>query len=186
VNWLNAEHRARTLRWGWLLWLAWLVAASALLLDDLRSGTLTIGLVLTAPFWALWVLWPAYIAWWFVRRWRARGALLGDWQGQYYEFDGHQVRVLARGDSVLFVAVDVFEALSIDEDARRTGRVRQIAGRDGLATDRATGFLCFSEKGLEAWLDRRNDLAVQKFRFWRDKQVIEPYRRRRELDERVS
>jgi hypothetical protein len=51
-----------------------------------------------------------------------------------------------------------------------------------LAPDPDTGMLCFSEKGLDAWLERRSDRVAHKFRIWRDKQVIEPYRRRRELE----
>jgi len=109
---LEQDPDKRVVRWGWLLWTAWAVIAGALFLDDVKSGTGTLSLVLVAPFWAMWLLWPLYRglrAWW---RWQHDSAW-AEWNGAYYEFDGRQVRVLMEGDSIWIVADDVFDALQL-------------------------------------------------------------------------
>jgi hypothetical protein len=175
------EPNPRIVRWGWLLWLLWLVVATALLIDDFKSGVLSLALVLSAPFWALWVGWPIYRGLGGWQRWQAR-ARGGRRDGGHYEFDGQPIRTFFDGDRILWSADDVFDALAIHVDARRAERVRQIVGRDGLTAEPASRLLCFSERGLNAWLDRRSEPAAHKFRLWIDKQVIQPYRRRRELE----
>jgi hypothetical protein len=58
------------LRWGWFLWVTWAVIGTGLLAEDVTGHALTLGLVLSAPFWALWLLWPLYRAWALLMRWR--------------------------------------------------------------------------------------------------------------------
>lgn len=181
----NTEPSPRVIRWGWLLWLLWLAVASSLLIDDFKSGTLNLALVLSAPFWALWAGWPIYRGLGWLQRWQTRSGV-GGVDGNYYEFDGQPIRIFFDGDRIFWNADDVFQALNIDADARRSDRVRQITGRDGLAPEPSSGLLCFSERGLEAWLDRRTGPEVQKFRLWVDRQVVRPYRRRRELEAPVE
>ncbi len=178
---INLNPSASTLRRGWLAWIAWLLIAAALLLQDLRGGVLTLALVLSAPFWALWAFWLLYrlVATW--QRWQAgRG---GDWHGRYYEFDGQQIRILFEGDALRYAADDIFDALRIEPDARRIERVRQIAGNDGIRHAPEHRLLCFSDRGLDAWLERRTDPAATGFRRWLESQVREPYRRRRDIDQ---
>lgn len=167
------------LRWGWFLWFAWILVGAGLLLQDLEAGNFVLGAVLVAPFWALWLLWPAYRGWaaW-VRlsrhsRWKA-------WQGNYYEFDGQQIRVLFDDDRVWFAADDVFDALRLEGRQRDPERGRLVAGRDGLAELPDSGLLVFSEPGLRAWLERRSDPDALKFARWVQTQVLDPYRRLRE------
>jgi hypothetical protein len=174
---INLHPSSTTLRRGWLAWGAWLVVASALLLQDLRGGVLTFALLLSAPFWALWIFWLFYR---LLATWRRLQADREDWHGHYYEFDGQRIRILFDGDALRYVADDVFDALRIESDARRPERVRQIAGRDGLANEPLRRLLCFSDRGLDAWLERRTDQQASKFRRWLDTQVREPSRRRRE------
>jgi hypothetical protein len=171
----------RILRWGWLIWFAWSVVAGALLLDDFKAGRLAIGIVLSAPFWALWLLWPLYRgAAGALRRYSA--SRWADWHGQYYEFDGRQVRVLFGDDgAVWFVADDVFAALKLEGRQRDPERARVIAGRDGLSFPPGEHVLAFSETGLRAWLERRTDTEANRFANWVDKQVIDPFRRRQQL-----
>jgi len=170
----------RTLRWGWVFWFSWLAVGGALLLGDIRGGFGTIGMVLAAPFWALWLLWALY------RGLRAflrvlLGAGWSRWSGQYFEFDGRQIRIVFDGDDVFFAAADVFDALGTSGLARDPERVRQVVGRDGVRALADGGLLCFSEKGLAAWLDRRTEPTAAKFARWVEMQVLRPYRRRREL-----
>lgn len=181
LSFLATDPDERVVRWGWTLWLLWGVIGGALVLADSKSGTLGFALVLTAPFWASWLLWPLYRGLRVWISWQAEGAW-GDWQGNYYEFDGRQIRVLFAGDAIWFVTADVLDALGIRGHQRNLERIRQIAGRDGLAQPPNGRLLAFTEVGLKAWLDRRTDLTAHKFRRWVDKQVIEPYRRRQELE----
>lgn len=170
----------RTLRWGWVFWFSWLAVGGALLLGDIRGGIPAIGLVLAAPFWALWLLWAIYRGLRFALR-LLHGAGWSRWSGQYFEFDGRQMRIVFDGDEVFFAAADVFDALGTTAAARDPERVRQVVGRDGLRMVSDAGLPCFSEKGLAAWLDRRTDPTAAKFARWIEMQVLRPYRRRREL-----
>jgi hypothetical protein len=179
-SFLATDPDERVVRWGWMLWVLWGVIGGGLLLADRKSGALGFALVLTAPFWGVWLLWPLYRGLRVWASWLAEGAW-SDWQGDYFEFDGRQIRILFAGDAVWFVAADVFDALGITGHQRNPERVRQVAGRDGLAVPPSGRLLAFSEVGLRAWLDRRTDLTAHKFRLWVDKQVLEPYRRRREF-----
>lgn len=178
-TWLEQDPDERVVRWGWLLWAAWAVIAGALFLEDVRAGTGTLSLLLVAPFWFMWLLWPLYRGlrvWW---RWQY-GEGWAEWNGTYYEFDGLQIRILMQGDSIWIVADDVFDALRLRGRQRDAARVREIAGRAGLVKPPGSKRLAFSEIGIKAWLDRRTDVTAHKFSYWLDKQVIAPYRKRQE------
>ena len=181
LSFLSRDPDERVLRWGWVLWIAWLAVGSALLLGDYRGGVFNVGLILAAPFWALWLLWALYrgarlvLQWLSHSRWKP-------WNGRYYEFDGHQVRIIFDAEDVFFAAADVFEVLGTAVTAREPERVRQVVGRDGLRNVPGSNLLCFSEKGLAAWLDRRTDRQAAQFARWVDTQVLRPHRRRRELE----
>jgi hypothetical protein len=181
-SWLEQDPDQRIVRWGWLIWLAWGVIGGALFLNDVKAGTGALSLVLVAPFWGMWLLWPAYRGargWW---RWHAERAW-ADWNGNYYEFDGRQIRILMQGDSIWIAADDVFEVLDLHGRQRDAARVRQIAGRDGLVRPPGSRLVAFSEIGIKAWLDRRTDTVAHKFSHWLDKQVITPYRKRQQMAE---
>jgi hypothetical protein len=178
---LSPDPGTTVLRWGWFLWVTWAVIGTGLLGEDIRSGAFALGAVLTAPFWAVWLLWPLYRGWALWMRW-ARHSRWQAWQGSYYEFDGRQVRVLFEGEQVWFAADDVFDALRLEGRQRDPERGRLVAGRDGLTELADSGLLAFSEAGLRAWLDRRTEPDAMKFARWIQFQVIEPYKRRRELD----
>ncbi len=180
VSWLEQDPDERIVRWGWTIWIAWGVIGGALFLQDVRSGIGALSLVLVAPFWGMWLLWPSYRAmrWWW--RWQYEGAW-AEWNGTYYEFDGRQIRILTQDDSIWIVARDVFDALDLHGRQRDAARVRQIAGRDGLIRPPGSRLLAFSEIGIKAWLDRRTDATAHQFAHWLDKQVIVPYRKRLEI-----
>ena len=169
------------MRWGWVLWFAWLAVGGALLLGDYRGGVLGLGAVLAAPFWGLWGMWALYRGGRTLLRWFGQSARRR-WSGSYYEFDGRQVRIQFDGDDVWFAAADVFDALGTTRSLRDPERVRAIVGRDGLKSAPGSRLLSFSEKGLAAWLDRRTERTAAQFERWVETQVVTPYRRRRELD----
>ena len=179
-DFLARDPDERTLRWGWVFWFSWLAVGGALLLGDIRGGAPSLGLILAAPFWGLWFLWAFYRGLRFALR-LLHGAGRWQWSGQYFEFDGRQMRILFEGEEVFVAAADVFDALGTPTTARDPERVRQVVGRDGLRVLAEGGLLCFSEKGLAAWLDRRTDPTAAKFARWVELQVLKPYRRRLEL-----
>jgi hypothetical protein len=63
----SADPGPTTLRWGWFLWVTWAVVGTGLLGEDRVGSGFALGLVLSAPFWALWLLWPLYRGWAFIR-----------------------------------------------------------------------------------------------------------------------
>jgi len=69
---LSADPGPTTLRWGWFLWVTWAVVGTGLLGEDREGSGFALGLVLSAPFWTLWVLWPCYRGWALLRRRRER------------------------------------------------------------------------------------------------------------------
>ena len=178
---LAIDPGAGVLRWGWFLWVAWAVIGTGLLSEDLRAGRFDVAAILAAPFWVVWLLWPTYRLWaaWARRFQHSRGALR---QGEHYEFDGQPVRVVFDDDAIFFAADDVFDALGLKGRQRDPERGRLSAGRDGLRNLPGSKVLMFSEAGLHAWLERRQDADAVKFARWVDLQVITPYRRRRELE----
>jgi hypothetical protein len=181
LSFLSQDPDERVLRWGWVFWFSWLAVGGALLLGDIRGGVPGLGAVLAAPFWGLWALWALYRGVRLVLRW-LRHSGWQEWSGQYYEFDGRQIRIGFDGDDIWFAAADVFEVLETAREARDPERVRQIVGRDGLRPAPGTDLLSFSEKGLAAWFDRRTDRTASRFARWIETQVVQPYRRRRELE----
>jgi hypothetical protein len=184
-SFLSRDPDERIVRWGWVFWFAWLAVGGALLLGDYRGGVLGLGAVLAAPFWGLWALWAVYRGGRLVVRRLAQSGARA-WSGNYYEFDGRQIRIQFDGDEIWFGARDVFAVLNTPASARDPERVRQIVGRDGLRPAPFSELLCFSERGLNAWLDRRTDPTAAAFARWVELQVIRPYRRRLELGATAS
>jgi len=178
---LSPAPGSTVLRWGWFLWVTWGVIGTGLLGEDVKAGGFALGVVLTAPFWVLWMLWPLYRVWALGLR-LLRHSRWQAWQGNYYEFDGQQIRVLFDDEQVRFSADDIFDVLRLDGRARDVERARLLAGREGLSLLPGSDLLVFSEKGLRAWLERRQDPDALKFAQWLHHQVLEPYRRRREID----
>lgn len=171
----------RIARWGWFLWVIWLIVGGVLTALLVRVGGLaSIVIVLIAPFWGAWLLWLIIRG---ARRYRGwvEASVWGEWNGSYFEFDGRQMRVLFDGDSIYIAAADVFDACGIGSRGRDIERARVIAGRDGVVPAPDTRLMCFTERGFRAWMERRTDQASGKFVQWFDRQVVSPYRRRREI-----
>lgn len=172
---IAADPDARMLRSGWLIWavlllfalvLAWRLPAEALPLLAVLGGLL--------------LLWPL----WRGGRWLWQaigGAAHADWQGRYFEYDGRQIRILEDDLGDLWIAAaDVFDALNLPAAARDPARVRLAAGREGLRAAPGTRLVCFTERGLAAWLERRSGPQVAAFDRWLRTQVLVPHHRKRE------
>ena len=55
-------------RTAWLAWLAWAIVGSIFMFEDTEGGSGTFALILTAPFWFVFVLWPFLWIWLKTRR----------------------------------------------------------------------------------------------------------------------
>ncbi len=162
-------------------WIAWCVAALVL------AGLLAITprerlplLLIGASLLLLWPLWRGGRLLWE----QTLNASMQPWQGSYYEYDGRQIRVLVDDlDDLWFSAADVFDALGVEGKARDLGRARLAAGRDGLRHAPGQRMICFTERGLSAYLDRRTDARSASFQRWLQAQVLRPHHRRREIAE---
>ena len=174
---LAADPDGRLIRWGWVAWLVLTVLLGALLLRT-RTWDAAIQVIPVVQAAALWILWPLWRGGRATWHW-LRASPYTRWNGSYYEFDGRQMRVLLDDDDVFIVAADVFAALDLHGRATDPARVRAIAGRDGLVTVPALHALVFTERGLEAWLDRRSDEKAVALHRWYAQQVIKPHRNRR-------
>lgn len=173
---LPADPDARSVRWAWIFW-----AAGTALLFILLWRSAPDRLPLYVSFAALLLLWPL----WRGGRWlwdALQSSAHQPWQGRYYEFDGRQIRILVDDSEALwFCAADVFDALEIAGSGRDPARARLSAGRDGLRAAPGTRLLCFTERGLAAWLERRTEHRAASFERWLRTQVIGPHHRRLEM-----
>jgi hypothetical protein len=175
---LGEDPDARMRRWMWLVWAGLTLAlVGAWLAAPIRQSMDAISWLVKAPLIALDLTWPL---------WRGgrlvfslmREAPLAPWQGRYYVFGNFQIRVLVDEDgALLFVASDVLDALRIKGRGRHVDRIRAIAGRDGLRSVPGVGQAVFTEKGMQAWLERNSRHDVARFALWLRTQVSEPHRR---------
>ena len=175
------EPDTRLTRWAWLAFAVWTVVGGMQLRQALRAGDAgLVGVALTAPLWAMWLLWLLWRGLAALRRAIKRRAY-GRWHGNYYEFDGRQIRIVLDAQAILIAAADVFDALGIEPHAREPERVRLLAGRDGLTALTGETLLFFTERGLRAWMQRRTDTVAVRFGRWFEAEVASPLRRRRSL-----
>ncbi|HOX89366.1 MAG TPA: hypothetical protein PLN55_07125 [Burkholderiaceae bacterium] len=178
-GWLAQEPDARAVRTGWLAWSTWGVIGGALLFEDWKLSASAFNLVLTAPFWALWLLWPLLRLAYRIKHWgwiEPRAA----WHGAHYEFDGRRMRVRFVDEEALVAAADVFDALGTPAESRRPERIRIVAGPEALASIAGESSEFFTAAGLAAWLGRRSDAQAHALARWFEHEVVAPARRRRE------
>ena len=167
---------ARSVKAGWIAWgvaaLAFIAVLSVTPRDRLPLMLIGAALLLLWPVWRGGrLLWEQML-----------DASMQPWQGSYYEYDGRQVRVLVDDlDGMWFSAADVLDELGLEGKARDVGRARLIAGRDGLRAAPGERMLCFTERGLGAFLERRTDARSASFQRWLQTQVLRPHRRRLEI-----
>jgi hypothetical protein len=175
---LDPEPDQRSVRWIWRIWAVVLLAA---LLAAAR-GLSAVLLVQLAPLGALLILWPAWRAGGWL--WHAlRVQAYGPWQGSMHAFRDQRVRVIEGDDGRLsFVVDDVFDIFGLTGRARDPTHVTVIAGTDGLLRPPGADLLCFTERGLEAWLAGRTGQRAMAFRHFVKVQVLEPRARRLERD----
>jgi hypothetical protein len=175
---LDPEPDHRSVRWIWRIWAAVLLAV----LLAAAGGLPAVLLVQLAPLGALLILWPAWRAGGWL--WHAlRVQAYGPWQGSMVAFRDQRLRVIEGENCRLnFVADDVFDLFDLTGRARDPAHVTVIAGTDGLVRPPGADLLCFTERGLEAWLAGRTGQRAVAFRHFLKVQVLEPHARRLERD----
>jgi hypothetical protein len=176
---LGDDPDAPTRRWIWLIWAGFTLALVwGWLAAPIHESADAISWLVKAPLIAVDLMWPLWQGARLVLQ-QMREAPLASWQGRYYEFENFQIRVLVdEEDRLLIVASDVLDALRIKGRGRQPERIRAIAGRDGLRTVPQIGEPVFTEKGMQAWLERNSRRDVARFALWLRTQVSEPHRRR--------
>jgi hypothetical protein len=173
---LALEPDVRLVRWGWIGWGALTVFLGVLWMV-FGGGTAAHRLTF-APAAALWLFWPLYRGGGALWRWM-KAAPHAPWNGAYYEFDGRQMRLLFDDDDIYVVADDVFAALDLHGHATEAARVRVVAGKDGLRQLPDHSEFVFTERGLNAWLERRTGANAVRLRRWFEREVLAPHRNRR-------
>src|SRR5262245_2451491 len=108
---LPADPDARLVRWGWVAWIVLTLLLVARLVS-MRGESGAIQFATQVQLGALWILWPLYRGARSLWHWM-RASPYARWNGSYYEFDGHQVRVLFDEDAIFVVAADVYGVLAL-------------------------------------------------------------------------
>ena len=174
------------MRWGWLLFAAWTLVGGTLSLREFQAGQHgALSVVLLAPFWAAWCMWLAWRTWVRVVPW------LGyqphqRYHGNYYEFDGRQVRIWFAVTELWIAVDDVLDALGYEGEARDVARIRAVAGDDAVLRIEGLRPWVFTEAGLRLWLARRGGDIANRLDRWFEQQVVAPFRKRRLLDEQAQ
>jgi len=150
--------------YAWLVWSA--VHRGDETLIVMAVGAAPIAAFLMAP--ALVALFPEYLGWVDERTWEP-------WQGRYYAFDDHQIRVVEARGCLWFSSRDVHAALRLKA---RPGTLRTLRAAERLRDD-ALGDILSSE-GLTALFGRSTDRRTLRLLWWAENDVRRPWQNRRD------
>lgn len=119
---------------------------------------------------ALMALLPAYIDWVTARIWQR-------WQGRYYAFDDHQIRIVEARGRLWFASKDVHAALGMQPRAALLAQfVAAERRRDAAIGD------ALSNAGLVRLLGRSTDARVLRFLSWAERDVLRPWQNKRDRE----
>jgi hypothetical protein len=99
------------------------------------------------------------------------------WHGNYYEFAGTHIRIYPVGDTLWFAGADVMRVLGKKPDLMTESTFS--ANEYGPIPD--TGLSGFSEAGVERLLRASDHYEARRMLLWIQREVIKPFRRKREL-----
>ena len=117
---------------------------------------------------ALIALFPGYIGWVDERTW-------GPWQGRYYAFDDHQIRIVEARDRLWFSSKDVHAALAMP----RRDAVLKAMGVTEIRRDDALGEV-LSNAGLVRLLGRSTDRRALRLVAWAEGDIRRPWQKKRD------
>jgi hypothetical protein len=147
-----------------------------LLLSAFRHGDLVGGTMLAqlAPLVAFVIALPLialvgrYFGW-------IQERTLAPWQGNYYAFDDHQIRVLEARGALWFPYADVCGALGLKPKAHL---LRSLRAAEHLRDDSLGETL--SVAGLTTLFGRSSDRTTLRFLNWAERDVCRPWRNKRD------
>jgi hypothetical protein len=103
------------------------------------------------------------------------------WQGNYYEFANIQIRIVEDGDTLWFCDADVFSVLEIPSSMVST-RINLLAPGERKYLEEH-GLHALSEQGVLRLLEKAPHRDALPMKHWIEREVIKPFRRKRELRE---
>ena len=176
VAWLDWFTLRRALVWiavfgggyAFVVWRAYTHGGSP---SGLLAWAPIVGFVL-AP--ALLALVPGFDAWVRERVWTP-------WQGIYYAFDDHQVRVVEARDRLWFASADVHAALSMK---RRDGVLRSMTAAERRIDPDAGEML--SNAGLVRLLGASTERRALRLLTWADHDVRRVWQKKRDMQATAS
>ncbi|MCE2988940.1 MAG: hypothetical protein LW838_02180 [Nitrosomonadaceae bacterium] len=101
------------------------------------------------------------------------------WQGRYYEFYGTHVRAEEDDEQIWFMERDLLKMLG-----RKPEKTNKLSYGEGNYREIRPGVLLLSESAVVALASRSHHPDAGKLRFWLEREVIAPHRKRRELGNR--
>jgi hypothetical protein len=115
----------------------------------------------------------AHVAWPYINE-----DFYAGWMGQWYEFDGQQVRVFEIDGVLWAVASDCYKALGKDvpKDLRMGYQPAELAR---IPDSKLMGF---TEAGVQAFARKWSGRDADRFGLWYHKQVSAPFHRKREIN----
>jgi hypothetical protein len=115
----------------------------------------------------------AHIAWPYINE-----DFYGDWMGQWYEFDGQQVRILEIDGALWAVASDCYKALGKKPPDNLRARYKSSE----LAVIPDSKLMGFTEAGVQAFARNWSGRDADRFGLWYHGQVAMPFHRKREMN----
>jgi hypothetical protein len=111
----------------------------------------------------------------------ANNKALAEWQGNYYQWESQQIRVIESQDDVWVVDVDLIHAVGMKMD--KTLRQKLIHSYSGYRKIPETKFYGFNEKSVLKFLDGKQDSNpdVIKLKLWFERGVYFPLRKKKEM-----
>lgn len=101
------------------------------------------------------------------------------WQGRYYEFYGTHVRAEEDDEQIWFMEQDLLKILG-----RTPEKTNKLSYGEGNYRELRRGVLLLSEAAAVALAGRSHHPDAGKLRFWLEREIIAPHRKRIELGNR--
>lgn len=151
--------------------LVWRVYASGGPPWGVLAAAPVVAIVLAPPLIALF---PAYVGW-IQRR------TMAPWQGRYYAFDDHQIRIVEARGQLWFATADVHAALGL---RHRPAVIARYASSERRPIAEIGEGLSLA--GLARLLARSTDARALRFLQWAERDVAKPWQNKRELQKMRS
>jgi hypothetical protein len=99
------------------------------------------------------------------------------WQGHYYEFQGHQIRIYEMDGALWFCDTDIFNALGLKLDPS----LQRVYSATEYTVLEGTKLKAFSEATVLRVISHIRHAEVGKLKFWLEREVIRPHYNKKKL-----